>query len=65
MRKEINILEIPLITAGLGNYLSNGIFGQHFIHYPLINQQLEQFAQTHPNCYFVTEHKRIIYSSLS
>ncbi|MDR4953842.1 sialate O-acetylesterase [Chryseobacterium sp. ES2] len=54
LRKELNSPKIPLIIGGLGDYLSHGIFGPYFIHYPLVNQQLEQFAQTHENCYFAT-----------
>lgn len=54
LRHELNIPEVPLIIGGLGDFLPEGIFGQYFIHYSLINRELEQFAQSHKNCYFVT-----------
>ncbi|MCS4302577.1 sialate O-acetylesterase [Chryseobacterium sp. BIGb0232] len=54
LRQELNIPEVPLIIGGLGDFLSNGIFGQYFASYPLINHALEEFATTHANCYFVT-----------
>lgn len=53
LRKELHIPEVPLIIGGLGDYLSSGIFGQYFTHYPLVNKELELFAQSHKNCYFV------------
>ncbi|KAB1230835.1 sialate O-acetylesterase [Chryseobacterium viscerum] len=54
LRKELHIPEVPLIIGGLGDYLSSGIFGQYFTHYPLVNKELELFAQSHENCYFVS-----------
>lgn len=54
LRKELNIPKVPLIIGGLGDFLPNGIFGQYFNSYLLINQALEEFAKTHANCYFVT-----------
>ncbi len=54
LRQELNIPKVPLIIGGLGDYLPNGIFGQYFTHYSLINRELEDFAQSHENCYFVT-----------
>ncbi|MGE8553288.1 MAG: sialate O-acetylesterase [Chryseobacterium jejuense] len=54
LRKELNIPEVPLVIGGLGSFLSEGIFGQYFASYPLINQALEEFAKTQANCYFVT-----------
>ncbi|WP_300685999.1 sialate O-acetylesterase [Chryseobacterium sp.] len=54
LRKELNIPEVPLIIGGLGDYLTNGIFGQYFRSYPLVNQALQDFAHTHANSYFVT-----------
>lgn len=54
LRQELNIQEIPLIIGGLGDFLPNGIFGKYFASYLLINKALEDFANTHMNCYFVT-----------
>ncbi|MBP2619183.1 hypothetical protein J2772_004397 [Chryseobacterium jejuense] len=54
LRQELNIPEVPLVIGGLGNFLSEGIFGQYFASYPLINQALEGFSETHANCYFIT-----------
>ncbi|WP_160137743.1 sialate O-acetylesterase [Chryseobacterium sp. c4a] len=54
LRHELDVPEIPLIIGGLGDFLPNGIFGQYFTSYLLINQALEDFANTHANCYFVT-----------
>lgn len=54
LRQELNIPEVPLIIGGLGDFLPEGIFGQYFIHYSLVNRELEDFAQSHKNCYFVT-----------
>ncbi|AZA76529.1 sialate O-acetylesterase [Chryseobacterium sp. G0186] len=54
LRQELNISEVPLIIGGLGDFLSTGVFGQYFASYSLINQALEDFADTHANCYFVT-----------
>ncbi|KAA2224009.1 sialate O-acetylesterase [Chryseobacterium sediminis] len=54
LRKELSISEVPLIIGGLGDYLPTGIFGQYFTHYSLINRELEEFAQSHENCYFVS-----------
>ncbi|AZA83503.1 acetylxylan esterase [Chryseobacterium lactis] len=54
LRKELNIQEVPLMIGGLGDFLANGIFGQYFASYPLINQALQDFAQTNENAYFVT-----------
>ncbi|RXM39514.1 acetylxylan esterase [Chryseobacterium sp. CH21] len=54
LRQELKIPEVPLIIGGLGDFLPNGIFGQYFTHYSLVNRELEDFAQSHKNCYFVT-----------
>lgn len=54
LRQELNIQEVPLIIGGLGDYLSNGLFGKYFAAYPLVNQALKHFAESHSNCYFVT-----------
>ena len=54
LRHELNIPEIPLIIGGLGDFLPTGIFGQYFVHYSLVNRELELFAKSHKNCFFVT-----------
>lgn len=36
----------------LANY--NGMFGEYFAAYPLVNQELKRFSNTQKNCYFVT-----------
>jgi len=54
LRQELNIPGVPLIIGGLGDYLPNGILGQYFRYYSLVNRELEDFAQSHENCYFVT-----------
>ncbi|WP_407846916.1 sialate O-acetylesterase [Chryseobacterium sp. KCF3-3] len=54
LRQKLNIPEVPLIIGGLGDFLPKGILGQYFIHYSLVNRELEYFAQSHENCYFVT-----------
>ncbi|MBV8328346.1 sialate O-acetylesterase [Chryseobacterium sp.] len=54
LRQELHIPEVPLIIGGLGDFLSNGIFGQYFTSSPLVNQALEDFAAAYANSYFVT-----------
>ncbi|NWJ53440.1 MAG: sialate O-acetylesterase, partial [Bacteroidetes bacterium] len=54
LRQELNVPEIPLMIGGLGDFLPNGIFGKYFASYALINHELEDFAKTHANSYFVT-----------
>lgn len=54
LRRVLHIREVPLILGGLGDYLSEGLFGKYFSAYPLINEALEKFVQTNENCYFVT-----------
>ena len=54
LRQELGLSEIPLIVGGLGDYLSGGMLGPYFSAYPLVNQALKRFAESHANCYFVT-----------
>ena len=54
LRKALDIPEVPLMVGGLGNYLSEGMFGPYFSAYPLVNEALEHFAELHANSYFVT-----------
>ncbi|MFD1874837.1 sialate O-acetylesterase [Hymenobacter bucti] len=53
-RRELNTPDIPLIIGGLGDFLSRGRYGAYFTGYPAVNEALQQFASTTPNCYFVT-----------
>ncbi len=53
-RRELSVPDIPLIIGGLGDYLVNGMFGEYFQEYPLVNQELENFSNAQENCYFVT-----------
>jgi len=53
-RRELGVPNIPLIIGGLGDYLVNGMFGEYFGAYTLVNQELEKFSNTQKNCYFVT-----------
>lgn len=54
LREELNILDIPLIIGGLGDFLGKAGFGKGCIEYSLVNQELKKFALEQDNCYFVT-----------
>ncbi|MEX6688969.1 sialate O-acetylesterase [Danxiaibacter flavus] len=54
LRHQLSVPDIPLIVGGLGDFLTEGLYGQYFDSYPIVNEALVQFAQTHENCYFVT-----------
>lgn len=53
-RRELNAPDLPVITGGLGDFLSSGRYGRYFTEYSQINRALQQFAETKQNCYFVT-----------
>jgi hypothetical protein len=53
-RKELNVPEIPFIAGGLGAFLSDGRYGKYFTEFIKVNEVLKNFADTNPNCYFVT-----------
>lgn len=53
-RRELNAPDIPFIAGGLGDFLSSGRYGQYFTEYQKVNQTLLDFANTKPNCYFVS-----------
>lgn len=53
-RRELDAPDIPFISGGLGDFLSSGRYGQYFTEYKIVNQALADFANTRPNCYFVT-----------
>ncbi|WP_110832647.1 sialate O-acetylesterase [Pedobacter nutrimenti] len=53
-RRELDAPGIPFIAGGLGDFLSSGRYGHYFSEYQQVNQFLLEFAETMPNCYFVT-----------
>ena len=53
-RRELDAPDIPFITGGLGDFLSGGRYGKYFTEYNQVNYALQKFAETKPNCYFVT-----------
>ena len=53
-RRELNAPDLPVITGGLGDFLSSGRYGRYFTEYSQINRALQRFAETKQNCYFVT-----------
>ncbi|RAJ32128.1 protein of unknown function (DUF303) [Pedobacter cryoconitis] len=54
LRRELDAPDIPFITGGLGDFLSGGRYGKYFTEYSQVNDALQKFAETKPNCYFVT-----------
>jgi hypothetical protein len=54
LRNELEVSDIPLIIGGLGDFLTQGIYGEYFESYTIVNQELEKFAENNENCYFVT-----------
>lgn len=54
LREALDAPAIPLIIGGLCDFLTEGMFGAYFKDYPLVNQALQHFAETQPDCYFVT-----------
>lgn len=57
LRKELNIPDVPLMIGGLGDYLTEGMYGNYFTDYIGINKALTEFADAHPDCHFVTASK--------
>jgi hypothetical protein len=53
-RRELDVPHIPFIAGGLGDFLSSGPYGDYFTEYDAVNQALQKFAETKPDCYFVT-----------
>lgn len=53
-RAELDAADIPFIAGGLGDFLSAGRYGKYFTEYNEVNDALQKFAETKPNCYFVT-----------
>lgn len=54
LRKQLDIPNVPLIIGEIGSFLTEGIYGQYFTSYPIVNAQLYTYAQSHDNCYYVT-----------
>jgi hypothetical protein len=53
-RSQLDAPDIPFIAGGLGDFLSGGRYGKYFTEYNEVNYALLKFAETKPNCYFVT-----------
>lgn len=53
-RKELNILDIPIIIGGLPDFLGKKGFGKSCTEYTFINEELKKFAFEQNNCYFVS-----------
>jgi hypothetical protein len=53
-RAQLDAPDIPFIAGGLGDFLSYGRYGKYFTEYKEVNYALQKFAETKPNCYFVT-----------
>ena len=54
IRSELNVLNLPILIGGLGDFLTDGMYGVYFSAYQIVNKALQDFAQATPNCYFVT-----------
>ncbi|MBE7177856.1 MAG: sialate O-acetylesterase [Mucilaginibacter polytrichastri] len=54
LRKQLEAPDIPLFIGAIGDFLPNGIYGQHFQSYSLVNEALQEYARTHEHAYFVT-----------
>lgn len=54
LREKLEVPNIPLIIGGLGDFLTQGMYGEYFRAYPVVNEELERFAKNNTNCYFVT-----------
>ncbi|MFL9845324.1 sialate O-acetylesterase [Flavobacterium rhizosphaerae] len=54
LREELGDNVIPLLIGGLGDFLTDGIYGAYFASYQKVNEALEKFAQNTHNCYFIT-----------
>jgi len=53
-RSELNAPNLPIVIGGLGNYLMEGMYGDYFSAYQIVNKSLQEFAKTNSDCYFVT-----------
>ena len=54
LRRELAVPYIPMVVGGLGDFLTNGMYGKYFSSYPLVNEALLSYAQSQPRCYYVT-----------
>jgi hypothetical protein len=53
-RSELNVPELPIIIGGLCDFLTEGMYGACFSAYSIVNKELQDFAKSNPNCYFIT-----------
>jgi len=53
-RSELNAPNLPIVMGGLGDFLTVGMYGAYFSAYKIVNMALQDFANTNPDCYFVT-----------
>ncbi|MBL4679075.1 MAG: sialate O-acetylesterase [Mucilaginibacter sp.] len=54
LRKQLAEPEIPLIVGAVGDFLPNGVYGQYFTAYKVVNEALLRYAETDENCHFVS-----------
>jgi len=54
IRSELNVPNLPIVIGGLGDFLTEGMYGAYFSAYQIVNKALQDFAQAAPHCYFVT-----------
>lgn len=54
LRSQLDAPHLPLIIGEIGNFLTNGLYGQYFTSYPKVNEELLRYAQSHAHCYYVT-----------
>lgn len=54
LRRDIGASNVPLVLGGLGDFLANYETSEDFKNYVHINRQLQDMAQTLPNCGFAS-----------
>ncbi|WP_230397452.1 sialate O-acetylesterase [Novisyntrophococcus fermenticellae] len=54
IRSELSIPDVPFLIGGLGDYLGKAAFGAGCVEYQRINKELQKYAQSKENCYYVT-----------
>ena len=53
-RRELNVPDLPIVIGGLGDFLTEGMYGAYFSAYTVVNKKLQDCAKSIPNCYFTT-----------
>ena len=48
LRKDLNLYDVPFIVGGLGDFLKDREQTPFLKNYPMVNQQLIRYADTHP-----------------